>query len=81
MRIALVWSHYVLASGDGESVSQLRAALGDEEVIISILLIDMWTFWIASAITLPQLLALGELLARLRVYLAKPDGIAGLLTI
>ena len=76
MRIALVWSHYVLASGDGESVSQLRAALGDEEVIISILLIDMWTFWIASAITLPQLLALGELLARLRVYLAKPDGIA-----
>ena len=75
--VGLVRTIDVTAAGYGELMGQLGATLRDEQVVPAVLLVDMRSLRMTAAGATPQLPALGELLARLGVDLAQPDGCAG----
>ena len=77
-RIGHIRAVYLAAARNGQLVGQLGAALGDEQIVIPVFLVDVRSLWVTSARTLPQRLAVGQLLARLRVDLAQHDGVVGI---
>ena len=76
--IGLVGTVDVTAAGYRDAVAVLRAAFRDHQVIPAVLFVDMRGFGIAASVALPQQAALGQLLARLYVYLTEIDAVAGI---
>jgi len=55
-----------------------RTTLGDEQVVVPILLVEVWSFWVTPARTVPNAARGLQRLARLGVDLAEPDAIVGI---
>ena len=73
--VSLIRAVDILAAGNGEAVSHLRATLRNQQIVVAILLVDMRPLRIAASRTLPERLALSELLARLGVNLTEHNSI------
>lgn len=68
----------ILASGDSQMMRQLSATLGDKQIVITILLIQVGTLGIPTSLTAPKGLGLGELLACLWINLAQTDEVSAI---
>ena len=76
--IGLIGTVDVPAACHGEPVRQFSTALGNQEIVPAVLLIDMRAFRISAAGTAPQQTALSELFTRLRIYLREMDASIGI---
>ena len=72
-RISLVRSIDIARTGNGQVVGEFRSTLRNKEIVVSVLLIYMWSLRVASAGTVPNWFAWRQLLSRLRVYLTERD--------
>ena len=62
----------VTASRYRDAVAKLRASFGNQEIIPSVFLVDMWRFGVTATGSVPYPAAFCKLSACQRVYLAKP---------
>ena len=78
LRIGFVGTIDMTAAGDGDTMGQFGAALGDEQIVVATSLIYMGTLGPPAARAPPYTAALCQLAARLGVYLAERDRIVGI---
>ena len=75
-RIGTIWlvrAKQILAAEDIDVMTMLRAALGQQQIVIAVLLIDMRPFWITTSKTYAQMMDFSQLLTCLYVNLADFD--------
>ena len=76
VRVGLVGAVYVTAARNGDTMAVLRTAFCNHQVIPSVLLVDVRSLGIASAVALPEQFALGQLLAGVDVYFTEIQAVA-----
>ena len=73
VRVRLIWTEKVLAAKDVHMMPVLRSAFSQQQIIVTVLLIDMRSFGIAPAKSCAQVMYLAQLPTRLHINLANLD--------